>query len=491
MFIDDDVINMIVRCTNNYAATDCNDVTFQTDADEMRKVIGIMYVTGYHTLPSIKSYWSVVNPSLGCPIIKASMNRNRFWRVKSYIHVCDNEFINPDDKFAKVTPLNNMMNERFMQFGVFACDLSIDEQMIAYFGRHSCKMFIKGKPTGKRKIVDWQSPDIIFTGKPIRFGFKYWCLCSSEGYLFSFIPYAGASENNNKEFKLGENVVLRLLSNLEKTNQHCVAFDNFFTSHRLMSLLSSKGYFATGTVRENRTGIVVKKGRGKNATVKSIKPDLTDVKTMMRLPRGSWELSFDRVNEVLAVRWNDNSVVTVLSNHLKHEPLHSAKRFDRKEKKMGQIEMPHPIYEYNRTMGGVDLFDNAMNNYRIRVRGKKWYWPLFTNALDAAMVNAWKLHCLCRKFEKKAVMPQLEFRVFVAECLLRSSKVKAAVMSKKESESSASSVIRCDRLDHAIIKAESRTRCRHCKSQTTYKCNKCDVGVHAKCFDAYHKAQKS
>ncbi|KAM8702083.1 hypothetical protein ACLKA7_004944 [Drosophila subpalustris] len=50
----------------------------------------------------------------------------------------------------------------------------LDEQMIAYYGRHSCKMFIKGKP--------------------IRFGYKYWCLTSTEGYLYQFIPYAGASE---------------------------------------------------------------------------------------------------------------------------------------------------------------------------------------------------------------------------------------------------------------------------------------------------------
>nr|XP_022899868.1 piggyBac transposable element-derived protein 3-like [Onthophagus taurus] len=137
LFIDADVINFIVQSTNRYAAIDRNDPSFKTDVEEVRKVIGILFVTGYHTLPIIRCYWSD-SPSLGCAIIKASMTRDRFLRVKAHLHVCDNRSLDPKDKFAKVIPLNDMMNERFMQFGVFAHNLSIDEQMIAYFGRHSC-----------------------------------------------------------------------------------------------------------------------------------------------------------------------------------------------------------------------------------------------------------------------------------------------------------------------------------------------------------------
>lgn len=202
------------------------------------------------------------------------------------------------------------------------------------------------------------------------------------------------------------------------------------------------------------------------------------------MDRGTYEQSFDTVNEVSAVRWNDNAVVTVLSNHLKQEPMHRAKRFDRKKMKMGTIEMPHPIHEYNRTMGGVDLFDNATNNYRIRIRGKKWYWPLITNA---AMVNAWKLHCFCRRYEKNTIMSQLDFRVFVAECMLQTS------MPMKDSQTQGarnSDVVRLDGKDHIIEKNEKRIRCRQCKSQTWHKCSKCNIGLHAKCFTEYHKNEK-
>lgn len=495
LFFDDDVIEFIVNSTNKYAAVDRN-TEFRTDYDEMRKLFGIMFITGYHTLPTIKSYWSS-SSSLGCSLIKTAMTRDRFIRVKRFLHVCDNQNIDAKDKFAKITPLNDMLNKRFMQFGVFSHHLSTDEQMIAYYGRHSCKMFIKGKP--------------------IRFGYKYWCLCSSDGYLYQFIPYAGACEKNDRTYGLGENVVLRLLSNVKQPIQHTVTFDNFFTSHKLMCRLSALGYFATGTVRENRTN---------NA-------ELIPVKEMKKKVRGTSDHAFDENNEILAVRWNDNAVVTVLSNYVKHEPFHGATRYSSKIKRRGHIKMPNTVHVYNNTMGDVDEFDNAMNNYRIRIRGKKRYWVLLTNAMDAAMVNAWKLHCLCRKFGKEAPMGQLEFRVHVAEALIHSSKkvvdaevtiadqstakikvsqAKQAVVEKKldakatktqraikevkrakaelaqarKSAVAVSNNLRYDRVDHIVMRTNSRNRCRFCKSQTIFKCSKCDVHVHPKCFDDFH-----
>lgn len=162
LFIDDEIIEFLVDSTMKYAGVNCNDPTFRTDYDEICQFIGILFVSGYSPKPSIRSYWSD-SPTLGVPCIKEVMTRVRFKRIKKYFHVCDNQNLDANDKFAKVTPLNNMMNSRFMQFGIFSHHLSIDEQMIAYFGRHSCKMFIKGKP--------------------IRFGFKYWDLCSSGAKL--------------------------------------------------------------------------------------------------------------------------------------------------------------------------------------------------------------------------------------------------------------------------------------------------------------------
>ena len=52
-------------------------------------------------------------------------------------------------------------------------------------------------------------------------------------------------------------------------------------------------------------------------------------------------------------------------------------------------------------MGGVDSHDNAVANYRISVRSKKWWWALFTNLLGNMMVNAWKLNILASMEENR------------------------------------------------------------------------------------------
>ena len=75
---------------------------------------------------------------------------------------------------AKIHSLQEAVNASLLQFGVFAKDLSVDEQMMPYLGSHSCKMFIRGKP--------------------IRFVYKSWVHVSSCGYSFKFETSVGTSE---------------------------------------------------------------------------------------------------------------------------------------------------------------------------------------------------------------------------------------------------------------------------------------------------------
>ena len=76
--------------------------------------------------------------------------------------MAENDNLTAGVKLAKIRPLKDKVNASLQQFGLFEKDLSIDEQMELYFGRHSAKMFIRGKP--------------------IRIGFKNWVLASSDGY---------------------------------------------------------------------------------------------------------------------------------------------------------------------------------------------------------------------------------------------------------------------------------------------------------------------
>ena len=115
--------------------------------------------------------------------------------------------------------------------------LSIDEAMVPvpYFGKHSAKIYIKGKP--------------------IRFGYKIWSLCGEDGYPYKMNIYSGKNSSQLSDESLGQRVVLNLLelvTNLSEPKYHEVSFDNFFSTE-LLKLLSDQEFIATGTIRESRT----------------------------------------------------------------------------------------------------------------------------------------------------------------------------------------------------------------------------------------------
>lgn len=326
---------------------------------------------------------------------------------------------------------------------------SKNEQMVRYFGRHPAKQFIKGKP--------------------IRFGFKLWSCCSADGFCYNLDPYAGACSENDPNYGLGENVVLRLLKIVSEPSEHTVTMDNFFMSHRLICKLNKEGFFATGTVRADRTNHA----------------PLKEMKDFKKAARGEFDTCFDKNNSAFFVRWKDNSTVTVVSNHIGCAPLGTCKRFDRKEHKFKDVPQPDMIKHYNETMGGTDAHDNAVNAYRITVGSKKWYWCLITTLLDSCMTNAWKLQCL---FKKKLVLTkitsQLEFRVEITKDLLVRETLNSAITRQPSIQNS----IRFDGINHVPLSSAGRQRCKVCHNHTNYVCNKCKTFLHIKCFPDYHNA---
>jgi hypothetical protein len=170
------------------------------------------------------------------------------------------------------------------------------------------------------------------------------------------------------------------------------------------------------------------------------------------------------------VKWNDNSIVTVAGNNGTTQPLAKAKRYNRKERKSVLVPQPKVIFDYNQQMEGVDLHDNGIANYRIRVRGKKWWWPLLINLIDSVIVNAWKIHGLANK-EK---MTQLQFRSYLAMTLMKfegtETQEEEQICDIEEtvnresthldygqpSKDSLPNEVRCDRIGHLIVEKENK-----------------------------------
>lgn len=65
------------------------------------------------------------------------MSRNRFEDILRYFHVGYNANLDPTDKFSKVRPLWNMLNERWFQAYYGDVNLSIDESMVRFLTTES------------------------------------------------------------------------------------------------------------------------------------------------------------------------------------------------------------------------------------------------------------------------------------------------------------------------------------------------------------------
>ena len=427
-----------------YAHREMNCPTFFVSLTEIRQFIGILLVSGYFGLTSEEDYWSTAD-DLGCPIVAKAMTRSRFKEIKKFCHVADNENLG-ESRVAKVQPIYDQLNKSFTQFGIFHQKLSIDESMVPYYGHHRAKMFIRGKP--------------------IRFGYKIWMLCSADGYPYQASIYCEKDESRPANTTLGEHVVLSLIKVVEEPASHEVYFGNFFTSHKLLTTLKSQGMRATGTVREGREG-------GANLTSKA---------SFNKKPRGWYEYTCD--GNIGVVRWSDNSVVTCASNYDRVNPVSKVQRHIKGKSGKDTVSQPRMIANYVSGMGGVDLMDRLLGAYRPKIKGKKWWWNLFVNAINIAAVGAWKVHCAIA--QPSDVLTHKQFRREVVHGLLRSGACR------KRLGGPTAPVPHCVRYDgqHHYIESTTQGRCVWCTSNTKKRCAKCGKRLHENCFSAYHSTAK-
>ncbi|KAL3176286.1 hypothetical protein MRX96_010601 [Rhipicephalus microplus] len=209
-FFDDDVIALLVKETNRYA--DRKNRSLGVTEEKMKCVIGVLLLSGY--VPVLRRRMlREISEDCDNELVANSMRRNRFEAIFSNLHVADNNNLPQDDRFAKMRPLFKFLNQKFLLYAPLSECYSIDESMCEYFGKHGCKQFLKGKP--------------------IRFGYKLWCLCTPLGYLLSTEPYQGkygvAPESKN-DLGLGGSVVVDMVGRLKSKTDLCfhVFFDNFF-----------------------------------------------------------------------------------------------------------------------------------------------------------------------------------------------------------------------------------------------------------------------
>ena len=194
---------------------------------------------------------------------------------------------------------------------------------------------------------------------------------------------------------------------------------------------------------------------------------------------------------MIVVKWKDNQVVSIASTVHRIEPVSSTGRYSRQERKQIQVPIPRVFLEYKKSMGGTDQMDGNIAKYRIGVRGKKWWWSLFTWLIDVSINNAWILMRNCG-----STITELDSRREIVETYLTTYRCLPRGGGRPSTSKSGGHVLkstRYDRIDHFVqaVPFKKRKRCAEetCNSIGRTMCSKCKVGLCIDCFESYHTEQ--
>lgn len=347
----------------------------------MRAFVALNVLFGIKSLPETRLYWSK-DKFLGVPTVQKIMPRNRFEKIRQYLHLNNRENMlrreDPaHDKLFKVRPLLDALSATFREEYQPSKFVSIDEGMVKYKGRLGFKQYMPMKP--------------------VKRGIKVWVLAhATNGYVCAMQVYTG-KHGGQTEHGLGHRVVSDLVGELAGNKYH-IFCDNFFTSVRLAQDLLADNLYLCGTTRANRTDFPA-----------DLKPNKPEVKALRR-----GESIFQRKGNIVATVWKDKKAVSFISTQCN---VRGDETVRRKQKDGTFIEVPTipAVTLYNKYMGGVDHSDQMRQYYETSRRAQKWWRYLFWFGFDVSVVNA---HILMQMADNHPNLTQLQFRIELAKGLI-------------------------------------------------------------------------
>ena len=442
-FFSDEVLQEIVNRTNSAQATSValdkakghhlkwKELTI----NELKVYMGMLIMMGINKLPTLKMHWQ--NHGMWDNILlRLSMTASRFQQISRYLALGEK---NPEDPLARVRSLSNAIQAKSIELYSPANNIAIDESMIAFKGRHNLRQYMPLKPT--------------------RYGFKAFLLCESDtGYCYKHIFFSGRKQEQFKP----QNICLDLVSGLENKGYH-LYIDNYYTSVSLLTHLSQRHIYCTGTVRQFSKGLPNINEYLKNKTIN--------------------QQVFLKKEEIVLCLYEDKKLVKMISNFYTSEMTTKTNR-----KKEERVD-PYPlvIANYQKNMGGVDLFDQMLTYYHYPHRFIKWWKYLFIYLMEVALYNSFIIYTKLQGQRGEIKIKYLDFRL---ELILKLTRFDERPRLEEEIIG-----LKGRSLSHYPMRTGISKRCVYCTSvgidsKSTYQCNKCNVQLHTKgkkdCFDRYH-----
>ncbi|XP_049786255.1 piggyBac transposable element-derived protein 2-like [Schistocerca cancellata] len=301
----DDIIQNLVEQSNLYC-TQKTGASLDTNVREIEKYIGINILAGVVKMRSYRMYSA--EASRFSPIAD-SMPRNRFDKLRNYLHVNDNTKMKqregPDyDKLFKVRPFVDKIKQGFSIIEPDEYN-SVDELIIPFKCHSSLKQYVKSKPH--------------------KWGIKVFARAGSSGIVYDFEIYQGkGTVHNDTGLGISGYIVIRLVEGLPKYKNFKVFTDNWFTSYNLISALKNYGILDVGTVRSTRL-------QGCNLKADS---------ELKKQRRGSYDYRTETERNIIALKWYYNKFVVLASSYKGVSPVERVKRWSVGERKY--IDVPRP-----------------------------------------------------------------------------------------------------------------------------------------------------
>jgi hypothetical protein len=256
-----------------------------------------------------------------------------------------------------------------------------------------------------------------------------------------------SEQYQDDSFSATEQLVLTLVDRLIESNPGIkfeIAFDNFFTTHKLFTELKLRGIGAFGTAKAG-SGVpdahvalrdLTSKEKDYGEQVNTVCGGVNCVTFVDQ--KAVWMMStvHDTANE--APCWRDAVQRSTASQKFATFADAEGPDYSQASTKYGQvttagkIQLPYPqlMHDYNHGMNGSDLCQQMWNYYTVsHHRHRRNWWPLFWMIIDASISNVLYLYRLTGITVKELTHSQLQERLGLQ--LLRN---PAAVDRKHKSE---------------------------------------------------------
>lgn len=197
------------------------------------------------------------------------------------------------------------------------------------------------------------------------------------------------------------------------------------------------------------------------------------------LPRYATIFSSCSINNILALKFNDNDCVNLISTyHVDDDSvIVLKKRKDFKTQKMYHVKqkLPKCILDFRLHMKGVDVNDQYLAYSTVVRRYKKYYLKIFFYLLDITIFNSFVIY----KENNNTKSTFYNFKFSLAQQLLESNKEKnfnnkKHFLRENMSAGNKSKYLRC-----VVCNLTGRT-------DTKYICNKCEKPLCVACFPKFH-----